>query len=41
MVINQIYHMTIMLFSETAYVINNVMPTRVITASQLPIGYRN
>ena len=34
------YHMTIMLFSEIAHVINNVMTTRVLTPAQLPIGYQ-
>ena len=33
--------MTIMLFSEIAHVINNVMTTRVLTHAQLPTGYHN
>ena len=36
-----IYHMTIILFSEIAHVINNVMTTRALTPAQLPIGYHN
>ena len=33
----EVFHMTIMLFSEIAYVINNVMTTGVLTPAQLPI----
>ena len=32
------YHMTIMLFSEIAHVINNVMTTRVLTPSHLSLA---
>ena len=31
-----IYRMTIMLFSETAHVMNNVMTARLLTSAQLP-----
>ena len=37
----KIYHMTIMLFSETAHGINNVMTTFVFKTAQLSIGYQN
>ena len=33
--------MTVMLFSEIAHVINNVMTTHVLKHAQLPIGYHN
>ena len=39
--VNPFYHMTIMLFSEIAHVINNVMTTRELTPAQFPIGYHN
>ena len=41
LLIKIIYHMTIILFSEIAHVINNVMTRCVLTPAQRPIGYCN